>query len=556
MSEEAQTTGRSRASSCGSTRRSSACSGRCSRSRTMQEGAQQLQELAVRIAERLGRPGAGAGAGRRQGPRPEFEGRPPKARRPVRLLLSLCALDAPAGLPGAGAAIVVSPEGRRGVRRRGAGTDPDGLVRAHLGAAGRSRERRTYRVGGFRPCGDRVVRVDIVERLADMIRAASTLRIVGGSDSGPSAFQVTSQMTSLTGCSGEGFASILKALGFESLTVRRSEIVWPAAAVARRRAGGDAAADSPARKPDAAARRGGRRRTTSEPRRGRSAAGGRGGASLACGGQPSRRRRRGPPDEARPPPRVRHGGALGRQRACAAETDFHRDGETAPPTKPGALRSPPDDGGARQRVRCGAEPTPTSSADESSRGSTPQTADGVLGSKAAAEAPSPTTRRRFAFARPARRSHPQAGSSAAPASSGSREHACSAAGRTRRGRTASPSARDPRSARQRAAATAGGRSDPGQAQNAGGATKLGKRKAWDSDEGAERAPDDKREGRAGSGDRPPAERENPRRSDVAVCEADGVALDPGIGEQETEAETARTAVRVRLDQPLPNRRTD
>ena len=88
----------------------------------------------------------------------------------------------------------------------------------------------TYRVGGFRACGDRVVRVDIVERLADMIRAASVLRVVG-SDSGPAGFQVTSQMTSLTGCSGDGFASILKALGFESQTVRRSEVVWPAAAV-------------------------------------------------------------------------------------------------------------------------------------------------------------------------------------------------------------------------------------------------------------------------------------------------------------------------------------
>jgi ATP-dependent RNA helicase SUPV3L1/SUV3 len=87
-----------------------------------------------------------------------------------------------------------------------------------------------YRVGGFRSCGDRVVRVDIVERLADMIRAASTLRVINGSPSGPAAFQVTSQMTSLTGCSGEGFASILKALGFESLTTRRGEIVWPAAA--------------------------------------------------------------------------------------------------------------------------------------------------------------------------------------------------------------------------------------------------------------------------------------------------------------------------------------
>jgi ATP-dependent RNA helicase SUPV3L1/SUV3 len=88
----------------------------------------------------------------------------------------------------------------------------------------------TYRVSGFRSCGERVVRVDIVERLADMIRAASTLRIANGSNSGPTVFQVTSQMTSLTGCSGEGFLSILRALGFESLTVERSNIIWPAAA--------------------------------------------------------------------------------------------------------------------------------------------------------------------------------------------------------------------------------------------------------------------------------------------------------------------------------------
>jgi ATP-dependent RNA helicase SUPV3L1/SUV3 len=87
-----------------------------------------------------------------------------------------------------------------------------------------------YRVGGFRSCGDRVVRVDIVERLADMIRAASTLRLMKGSNSGPVAFQVTSQMTSLTGCPGDSFSSVLTALGFESLKVRRSEIIWPAAA--------------------------------------------------------------------------------------------------------------------------------------------------------------------------------------------------------------------------------------------------------------------------------------------------------------------------------------
>lgn len=87
-----------------------------------------------------------------------------------------------------------------------------------------------YRVAGFRLCGDRVVRVDIVERLADMIRAASTLRIVGAPDKGSPAFLVSGQMTSLTGCSGESFGSILTALGFESVTIPRSQIIWPATA--------------------------------------------------------------------------------------------------------------------------------------------------------------------------------------------------------------------------------------------------------------------------------------------------------------------------------------
>ena len=36
--------------------------------------------------------------------------------------------------------------------------------------------RETYRVAGFRVCGDRAVRVDIVERLADLIRPAAAYR--------------------------------------------------------------------------------------------------------------------------------------------------------------------------------------------------------------------------------------------------------------------------------------------------------------------------------------------------------------------------------------------
>ncbi len=83
-----------------------------------------------------------------------------------------------------------------------------------------------YRVAGFRLCGDRAVRVDIVERLMDLVRAALPRHTQSGahaptSDSGEG-FVVTNQMTSLTGCSGEHFASILRSLGFASHMVKKS----------------------------------------------------------------------------------------------------------------------------------------------------------------------------------------------------------------------------------------------------------------------------------------------------------------------------------------------
>jgi ATP-dependent RNA helicase SUPV3L1/SUV3 len=83
----------------------------------------------------------------------------------------------------------------------------------------------TYRVAGFRLCGDRVVRIDIVERLNDLIRAAipDYMRPGGPSGSEASGFLVSPQMTSLTGCAGESFASILRSLGYESHRVKRSE---------------------------------------------------------------------------------------------------------------------------------------------------------------------------------------------------------------------------------------------------------------------------------------------------------------------------------------------
>jgi ATP-dependent RNA helicase SUPV3L1/SUV3 len=76
-----------------------------------------------------------------------------------------------------------------------------------------------YRIAGFRVCGERAVRVDILERLADLIRPALAWR-AGSPGPKPAAaadrfgFVVTTAMTSLAGCSGEDFASVLRALGY------------------------------------------------------------------------------------------------------------------------------------------------------------------------------------------------------------------------------------------------------------------------------------------------------------------------------------------------------
>jgi ATP-dependent RNA helicase SUPV3L1/SUV3 len=96
----------------------------------------------------------------------------------------------------------------------------------HLAGSGRtsfavdkSLNRDAYRVLGYRQCGERAVRVDILERLADLIRPALSWR-EGSSGEKPAGafdgrgFVVTQAMTSLTGSAGEDFASILRALGY------------------------------------------------------------------------------------------------------------------------------------------------------------------------------------------------------------------------------------------------------------------------------------------------------------------------------------------------------
>jgi ATP-dependent RNA helicase SUPV3L1/SUV3 len=96
----------------------------------------------------------------------------------------------------------------------------------HLAGSGRTSfpadkllDRDAYRVLGYRQCGERAVRVDILERLADLIRPALAWREAspGAKPSGAfdgRGFVVTQAMTSLTGSAGEDFASILRALGY------------------------------------------------------------------------------------------------------------------------------------------------------------------------------------------------------------------------------------------------------------------------------------------------------------------------------------------------------
>jgi len=96
----------------------------------------------------------------------------------------------------------------------------------HLAAGGRTSfpadkdvSKALYRVVGYRVCGERAVRVDILERLADLIRPALAWKpgATGMKPAGAiegSGFTVTTSMTSLTGASGEDFASILRSLGY------------------------------------------------------------------------------------------------------------------------------------------------------------------------------------------------------------------------------------------------------------------------------------------------------------------------------------------------------
>jgi ATP-dependent RNA helicase SUPV3L1/SUV3 len=95
-----------------------------------------------------------------------------------------------------------------------------------------------YDICGYRVCNTRAVRVDMLERLADLIRdrvfwkprIPEEQRPVGSVEGG--GFTVFPDLMSLVGCSGEEFEGILTSLGFRALTKQVQRPVLPAAAEA------------------------------------------------------------------------------------------------------------------------------------------------------------------------------------------------------------------------------------------------------------------------------------------------------------------------------------
>ncbi len=64
-----------------------------------------------------------------------------------------------------------------------------------------------YAAAGFQPCGPRAVRLDMLERLADLIREQR-------SENKERRFEPNAPMTALLGCSNEDLREVLKALGY------------------------------------------------------------------------------------------------------------------------------------------------------------------------------------------------------------------------------------------------------------------------------------------------------------------------------------------------------
>ena len=109
-----------------------------------------------------------------------------------------------------------------------------------------------YRAYGYHVCGPRAVRLDMLERLADLIRPLLAWRGNNGATppkgaTGDGGFTVVPEMMSLLGCSPDELGGVLKALGFR-LDRRpiKSDAAVPAQAEAPASVVGEAAPEAPA----------------------------------------------------------------------------------------------------------------------------------------------------------------------------------------------------------------------------------------------------------------------------------------------------------------------
>ncbi|MFM8745458.1 MAG: helicase-related protein [Aestuariivirga sp.] len=119
----------------------------------------------------------------------------------------------------------------------------------------RSTPRGFYGVCGYRICGSRVVRIDMLERLADLIRDRVFWRARFPEEARPAGsiegggFTVVPDMMSLVGCSGEDFLGILRSLDYRMQKKKVKRPVAPAAAATPPEAAPETAPETAAEAP-------------------------------------------------------------------------------------------------------------------------------------------------------------------------------------------------------------------------------------------------------------------------------------------------------------------
>ncbi|SPJ23952.1 helicase-related protein [Palleronia abyssalis] len=75
----------------------------------------------------------------------------------------------------------------------------------------------TYTMAGYRAAGDRAIRIDMLERLADLLRAKD----------GRAGFEATPDMLSITGMTLEQFANLMEGLGYKAEKAEREKVPGP-----------------------------------------------------------------------------------------------------------------------------------------------------------------------------------------------------------------------------------------------------------------------------------------------------------------------------------------